>query len=201
MATRPDESTIYDELRGTPTQPQVGYTWDDLLELPEGHTRHEIIDGELIVTPTPATRHQRVAQTLAVALDAYQKGHGGFGLGLPINTYLSERDVVEPDCVYVRPENVGRVEYQRIVGPPDLIIEISSPSTRRLDLMRKRDLYERYDLPEYWFVDLDGDNVQVYRLLEGQYGTAYIGTRGRVLDSPLLPGLSINVDELLGAPD
>ena len=198
MATRsdPDGDILYDELQGTPARPQTGYTWDLLMELHEEDPRHQIIGGELIVTAAPNVRHQRVAQRLAVILSTYEKEHGGVGLGLPVNLYLSEHDVVEPDCVYLRPENMGKLEENRIVGPPDLLVEISSPTTRRLDLKRKKELYERHGVPEYWFVDLDAENVQVYRLTEGRYGFTRIASRGETLGSPLLPGLSVPIDEL-----
>ena len=77
---------------------------------------------------------------------------------------------------------------------------MSSPSTRRLELVRKRDVYQRFDVPEYWYVDLDAERIEVYRLREGRYGTPDMLTGKDVLSSPLVPGFSVGVDEVLGLP-
>ncbi|MGH2731294.1 MAG: Uma2 family endonuclease, partial [Actinomycetota bacterium] len=74
------------------------------------------------------------------------------------------------------------------------------PSTRRLELVRKRDLYERMGVPEYWYVDLDAERVEVYRGAGGHYGSPEILTRSAEVSSPLVPGFTIGVDELLGPP-
>lgn len=85
-----------------------------------------------------------------------------------------------------------------VEASPDLVVEISSPSTRRHDLIRKRAVYEREGVPEYWFVDLEHDLVQAYRLDGGRFGEPVVAGRGQRLASPLLPGLEIDVDEVLG---
>jgi Uma2 family endonuclease len=73
--------------------------------------------------------------------------------------------VVEPDVVFIGPDRVDRFTEGRFVDiVPDLLVEVSSPSTRRLDLIKKCSLYEREGVPEYWFVDLDADVFDVYRL-------------------------------------
>jgi len=96
--------------------------------------------------------------------------------------------------------NIKRsVEAKFVRSAPDLVVEVSSPSTRRLELVRKRELYERYAVPEYWYVDLDADRVEVYRLRDGRYGTPALLGSGEVIESPNLPGLSVPVGELLAA--
>src|SRR6266542_3708826 len=145
-----------------PTQPQTGLTYQDLLAFPEDNLRRELIDGELIVTAAPATRHQRVVARLVQRLLTHCDAHGGEVLPAPTDVYFSESNVVEPDVLYVAPQNLERVENRFIRSAPDLVVEVSSPSTRRLDLIRKRDLYERFGVPEYWYVDLDADRVEIY---------------------------------------
>jgi Uma2 family endonuclease len=78
------------------------------------------------------------------------------------------------------------------------VVEVSSPSTRRLELVRKRDVYQRFGVPEYWFVDLEVDRVERCRLDQGRYGPPTILFRGKTPTSPLTPGFSLPVDELLG---
>jgi len=149
----------------------TGLTYRDLLELPEsGSTRYALLDGELLVTPAPAVRHQRCVARITAALLAHVRVHGGEAVPGPVDVRFSEQTVFEPDLVALRAEHVGRVEERRIVGAPDVVVEVSSPSTRRTDLVRKRRVYEREGVGEFWFVDLDGDQVAVYR--RGEDGRA-----------------------------
>src|SRR2546425_5585418 len=126
------------------TQPQTGLTYEDLQAFPEDNLRRELIDGELIVTAAPATRHQRVVARLVYELFAYAMVHGGEVLPAPYDVYFSDVNVVEPDLIYARPEHRDRFEEKFFRSAPDLVIEVSSPSTRRLELVRKRELYERF---------------------------------------------------------
>ena len=183
------------------TQPHTGLTYQDLQAFPEDTFRRELIDGELIVTAAPATRHQRVVVKLVVRLFAYCELHGGEVLTAPYDVYFSDTNVVEPDVLFVRPENLGRFEKRFIRSAPDLVVEVSSPTTRRLDLIRKRELYERFQVPEYWFVDLDADRVEVYRLEGGGYRRPILLGRGDTLDTPQAPGFTLAVDDLLGSSE
>ena len=106
--------------------------------------------------------------------------------------------MVEPDVLFVRADHIDRVEEKFVKGAPDLAVEISSPSTRRLELVRKRDLYAQFGVPEYWYVDLEADRVEVYRLEEGPYGAPTLFYTGQVLETPVLPGFAISVEEALG---
>src|SRR6266542_3997600 len=112
-----------------------------------------------------------------------------------------QRVVLRLDVVYVRPENAGKLEKALIRSAPDLVVEVSSPSTRRLDLVRRRELYERFGVPEYWYVDLDADRVEIYLLSEGRDRQPVLLERGGVLGSAQVEGLSIEVDALLGSPE
>src|SRR5712692_4139427 len=166
------------------TQPQTGLTYQDLLSFPEDNLRRELIDGELIVTAAPATRHQSVVLRLGARLLAHCDRHRGRVFVAPTDVYFSETSVVEPDVLYLRPENVGRVERLLVRSAPDVVIEVSSPTTRRLELVRKRELYERFGVSEYWFIDLDADRIEVHRLESGAYPLPALFRRGDKLQSP-----------------
>ncbi|MGH2729092.1 MAG: Uma2 family endonuclease [Actinomycetota bacterium] len=183
------------------TQPQTTYTYDDLQDFPEDNLRRELIGGELIVTAAPATRHQQVSLRLAATLLRYAETRGGEALNAPFDVYFSATDVVEPDVLFVRAENLARLEDRFLRGAPDVVVEISSPSTRKLELKQKLDLYERYGVPEYWYVDLEADRIEIYRLAEGVYGRPELLGRGDTLRSVLLPGFVAEVDYVLGDPD
>jgi Uma2 family endonuclease len=180
------------------TQPQTGLTYEDLQKFPDDNLRRELIDGELIVTAAPTTRHQRVVVRLIRRLGDYCDAHGGETLTAPFDVFFSEKDVVEPDVIFVREENRDRFEEKLFRSAPDVVIEVSSPSTRRIELIRKRDLYERYGVPEYWFVDLDADRVEIYRLVEGRFSAPLLTSRGETITTPQAPGLELPVDDLLG---
>lgn len=182
------------------TEPARVWTYDDLLAFPEDLVRREVIGGELFVTPSPSARHQDVVVELTIRLGLYAKEHGGKLYAGPLDLYFSDTNVVEPDVLYLRPENLSKVQRRRVLAPPDLVVEISSPSTRRRDLGPKRDLYERFGVPEFWFVDLDRDRIEVRRLEAGRYGEPVTLGPADVLTSPLLPGLSVPVDEVLIRP-
>ena len=178
------------------TQPTSGLTYDDLQRFPDDGLRREIIDGELFVTAAPAPRHGRVSRNLTVELSLYAREHGGEMLP-PVDVYFSHTTVVEPDILYFRGAYPERPGERFIRVTPDLVVEISSPSTRRVDLGRKRDLYERMGVPEYWFVDLQKDEVRVFRLADGGYGEPEVLHAGDTLESSGAPGFRIEVAELL----
>jgi hypothetical protein len=151
------------------------YTYPELAAFPDDHLRREIIDGELIVNGAPVTRHQSAVAAILVAFFQFAKAQGGTALCAPY------------DVVFALDE-----------GPPDLVVEISSPSTRRLELVRKRELYQRFAVPEYWYVDLELDRVEVYVLKEAGYPAPAIKYSGETLEPAGLPGLSVPVADALG---
>jgi Uma2 family endonuclease len=108
---------------------------------------------------------------------------------------------VEPDVVFVAPDRVGQLTDERYVDiAPDLVVEVSSPSTRRLDLIKKRALYEREGVPEYWFVDLEAERVDVHRLdATGHYGAPSSAGAGETLTCLAAPGLAFPVTTILEA--
>jgi Uma2 family endonuclease len=183
------------------TQPTTGLTYDDLERFPEDNLRREIIDGELIVTGAPATRHQRVVAFLVLELGLYARAHGGEALPAPTDVYFSHANVVEPDVLFLSAAHLERVERKFVRSAPDIVVEVSSPTTRRLELVRKRELYERFGVPEYWYVDLDADRVEVHRLQGERYSWPTLLGQADLLESPLLPGLALNVGELLCLPE
>jgi Uma2 family endonuclease len=182
------------------TQRTTGLTYDDFARLPETNRIQELIDGELVVTPPPTTSHQQVVVTLVTELNLYARVHGGTVFVSPTGVYLSHTNLLEPDVLFVRPQHAGRIERPFVRGAPDLVVEVSSPSTRRRDLGRKRELYEEFGVPEYWFVDLDAGLVEVHRLGDGRYAAPRRLGPGDTLESPLLPGFALAVDDLLGEP-
>lgn len=174
------------------------YTYPDLATFPDDHLRREIIDGELIVNAAPVTRHQKAVAAILVALFNYAKASGGTALCAPYDVVFALDNVVEPDVLFIRSDHLDRLGAKFLEGPPDLVVEISSPSTRRLELVRKRELYQRFGVPEYWYVDLELDRVEVYVLEEGGYPAPAIRYPGETLEPAGTPGLAVPVADALG---
>ena len=181
------------------THPTTGLTYEDLERFPDDNLRREIIAGQLFVTPAPSTRHQQAVAELIMLLGTYAKQHGGHVFPAPTDVFFSEESVVEPDVLFIREEHSDRIETRFVRSAPDVVVEVSSPSTRRLELHRKRELYERFGVPEYWYVDLEADRIEFYRLQQGRYPAPMLLGRADFLESAQLPGLSIPAGEILGS--
>lgn len=139
----------------------IRYTYQDHKSIPEGPLRHEIIDGELFVTPAPGFSHQIVAGNLTVLLRSLM---GGEDLGVvvgPITVHFHDELVLEPDVVFIDASRRDIIDPEGdIHGPPDLVIEILSPSTRRYDEDLKRERYLASGVGELWLVDVDRREVR-----------------------------------------
>lgn len=172
-------------------------TWDDLQKMPEDNRRREVIDGELIVSPSPFVEHQRILGELARRIGNFLEATPiGQVFIAPLDTILDHEQVLQPDLLYISKARASIVD-RWVYGAPDLAVEILSESTRRRDEVRKRQLYEQFGVSEYWIVDPEADHVIVYRLVDGRYGEG-IAIR-ETLTTPLLPGLEIDLARLFAA--
>jgi len=173
----------------------VRLTYDDFVQFPEDGKRHELIDGEHVVTPSPNMKHQAVLRNLAGLIWSYLRTHRvGQVFFAPFDVVFSEFDVVEPDLLFVSKERQSQIlTAANVQGAPDLVVEIGSPSTRRRDDTVKRRLYEQFGVAEYWVVDPELDEIKVYRRAGGRFERLALlsAEHGDVLTSPLLPGLEL----------
>jgi Uma2 family endonuclease len=139
-------------------------TYDDFLWFPDDGRRHELIDGEHFVTPSPSERHQRVSLDLTLALGNYLRtSRVGSMYCAPFDVVLSDYDVVEPDLLVNLADQQDILTEKNVRGAPAIVIEILSPGTRARDETLKRDLYARAGVREYWMVDPDARAVRVCR--------------------------------------
>lgn len=183
----------------SPQSHQVKFTYEDYLLFPEDGRRHEIIDGDHYVTPSPSAKHQRLSLRLSTAFANFLK-HKAVGeiFAAPFDVVLSDLDVVQPDLVFVARGHDSIVTEKNIQGAPDLVIEILSEKTRRTDEVVKRKLYERFRVGEYWIVDPELETVKVYRLSDqGYIRTAELTREAQhSLSTPLLPDLHIPLTDI-----
>jgi Uma2 family endonuclease len=181
----------------------VKLTYDDFVLFPDDGKRHELIDGEHYVTPSPNTRHQRIVANLTGSLWSFLKETRiGEVFGAPLDVVFSDFDVVEPDVLFVSKERHAVLTAQNVRGAPDLVVEVGSPGTRRRDELTKHRLYERFGVAEYWVVGPEVDTIKVYRLAEGRYSRAseLALAAGDVLTSPVLPGLTLPLSTIFSEP-
>ena len=175
-------------------------TYDDFVLFPDDGLRHELIDGEHYVTPSPNRTHQEIVGRLYLLIGAWLQSHEVGRLYLaPFDVVMSPFDVVEPDLLYMSNERAARVLTDaNVQGAPDLVIEVGSPSTRKRDETIKRRLYEKGGVTEYWVVDPELDVVRVYRADEKQFGRAeeWSLEAGDVLTTPLLAGLDLPLSRI-----
>jgi Uma2 family endonuclease len=172
-------------------------TYDDYCLLPNNGKRYEIIDGELFVTPSPLRRHQRALANLLYYLIEFVKKHDlGEVYPTPFDVVFSQYDVVEPDILYVSKARASVVTEKNIQGAPDLVVEILSESTAKIDRTTKLKLYARYGVAEYWVIDPATHSVEIYRLVPGGYELAAQLDSGQSLTSPLFPSFSLPLSKL-----
>jgi Uma2 family endonuclease len=162
--------------------------------------RLELIEGEIVVSPSPTWLHQLVVHRLAVMLDrAIVESGRGIVLESPFDVYLDDNNILQPDVVVLLRDRRGLLGSRNLEGAPSLAIEIVSPSSGGLDRRRKRDLYARFGVPEYWVVDPDARSVTLFGdLREGQYQSERQASQVAV--SPTIPELSIDVMALFAPP-
>jgi len=149
-----------------PRPSTIRYTWADYLSTPEDTSRrYEIVDGELFVTAAPRFRHQQVVSNLIELLRGFTRPlRLGEVVPGPITVHLHDELVVEPDLIFIRADRLGIVGPEgRVEGPPDLAVEILSPSNRSYDRNLKRKHYLENGIPELWILDADEHTVEVWK--------------------------------------
>lgn len=182
-----------DEVKST--APRVKLTYEDFLLFPDDGKRHELIDGEQYVTPSPNTRHQVISGNLHFIIREWLEQRPiGRVFYAPFDVVFTQFDVVEPDLLYMSNERAaGILTAKHVTGAPEIIVEIASPATRTRDETIKRRLYERCGVTEYWVIDPDLEVVRVCRREAPEFSrpAELANDRSDVLTSPLLPGLEI----------
>jgi Uma2 family endonuclease len=176
---------------------KLTWTYEDYCDLPEDFNRHEIIEGEHYVTPSPSSRHQKISMKLAGILEPHINSHNlGILLAAPMDVLLSPTSVVQPDLVFIKKEHEYIITDPNIQGAPDLVVEILSHSTAARDRGNKMLLYAKFGVPHYWIVNPDPLSLSIYHLAAGEYELTAQFSRGDQAQSPLFPGLIIPMENL-----
>jgi Uma2 family endonuclease len=179
---------------------KIKLSYSDLLAWPDDGKRHELIDGEHIVSAAPTPRHQIVLANLFRHLDSFVRAHDlGLVLFAPVDVLLSDYDVLEPDLLYIAKPRLAIVEERYLGKAPDLAVEVLSPSTRRIDTTAKRRVYRKFGVAEYWIVDPRDETVEVFRGDSEWFAPTARLTRTDTpahLESPLFPGFALTAEAI-----
>ncbi|NPV79697.1 MAG: Uma2 family endonuclease [Firmicutes bacterium] len=172
-------------------------TYEDYCRMPSGE-RYELVEGDLRkMTPAPSVFHQKVSGRIEKALWRWVEDRDlGEVYHAPIDVVLSEHNVFQPDVLYISRERLGIIKEAYIGGAPDLVVEILSPSTAELDRVTKRQIYSRYGVREFWIVDPDGRSIEVAAHNGRELATVQVYPLGTILESPLLNGFRLKIDEV-----
>ena len=138
------------------------YTFKDYLKLPEG-SPYQLIEGELIMSPSPNSYHQTISKNLEFILIGFAKANkSGIVLDAPIDVYIDEKNVFQPDIIFISKENKSILRKKGIVGAPDLVIEILSVSTMGYDEIVKKNIYLEAGVKEYITVNPSEKIIKTY---------------------------------------
>ncbi len=177
-----------------PGVPQGAWTYTQYAELPDDGRRYEVLDGVLFMAPAPAIDHQTTSSRLVGYLMQHVEFAGrGRVFHAPCDVELAPDVVVQPDVLVVMNANLDVITPSRIVGAPDLVIEIASPSTAAYDRRAKQDAYARGGVPEYWVADPATRTVEVMALEQGTYRVVGVYQNQALLPSKVLPDLPVRV--------
>jgi Uma2 family endonuclease len=172
------------------------WTYADLFAMPDDGRRYEIIEGELYEMPAPSWAHATVIANLISALVPLVVMLGGRWRTAPLDVFFQGADPVQPDIIVLLPESQAHPTERGVEGPPDLLIEVLSPSNRGHDLLTKRALYARAGVREYWLVDPDARTIEILALDRDAFHLAIAVSGGETPVSPLLGPLPTTVAAL-----
>jgi Uma2 family endonuclease len=174
----------------------VRFTYQDYLNLPEDR-RYEILDGDLLMSPSPTERHQRLLLELALILTTFVKKHQlGRVYVAPFDVVLSETDVVQPDILFVSADRASIVGEKAVRGAPDLVVEVLSPATAERDRTVKAKLYARAGVRELWLVDPDSQTLEILVNTESGFCRHSLSSAHQIAGSALLLDFRIDLASL-----
>lgn len=142
-------------------------------DLPEyqQHDLIQLIDGEVVIGMPPILKHQTIIKKILLLLAQVEAQKGGIAYTAPTEVRMDDENIFEPDVLYITPENlsIAQQDEKRILGAPDLVVEVLSPSTAKYDRQEKYLAYERHGVREYWIIDPLHDVIEVWVSESGHF--------------------------------
>ncbi|HLE86109.1 MAG TPA: Uma2 family endonuclease [Candidatus Brocadiaceae bacterium] len=172
------------------------YTYEDYLKTSDDK-QYELIDGELLMTPSPLPNHQRISRKLEFILEKFvTEINLGEIFDAPCDVYLDDENVIQPDILFISLDRLAIIGEKNIQGAPDLAVEIISENSAYKDMVQKKRLYARFGVKEYWVVIPDCEEIEIYILKDNTYRLYKSYNKSDNLESPLLKGLNIALKDI-----
>jgi Uma2 family endonuclease len=180
-----------------PGPPQGSWTYEDYAALTDDGQRYEIVNGVLLMAPSPTPDHQSITLRLSHYLFAHIELVGlGRVFPSPLDVELGQKNVFQPDVVVVLNAHLDRVAAKKIIGAPDLVVEEASPGTAALDRLTKYDVYAYAGVQEYWIVNPQRRTIEVLTLETGTYRSLGVFRGQQTLPSQIVPNFPVRVEQL-----
>lgn len=168
-------------------------TADEYLALPDDGFKYELLDGVVVISPSPIPQHQRLLFQISGQLFVYLSDHPVGEVFPETDVRFADRLVYRPELVFYRAERIPR-PLPRLETVPDLLVEVLSPSTETLDQRTKRGDYERFGVGEYWIVDPRRQSVLFLRLRDRVF--VEVKPDGDRFTSEAVPGFVLDLAAL-----
>ncbi len=196
MITAKEDFSVVTPADWVPGPAQGSWTYDDYAALPNDGHRYEIANGVLVMAPAPSPEHQSIAIHIAYYLFPHIELAGiGKLFTAPIDVELGPKHVYQPDVVVVLNAHLERIGKKKIIGAPDLVVEIASPSTIAYDRLTKYEKYAQSGIAEYWIVKPTTRTVEVMILDHGEYRSLGVFRGQEIPPSRIVPALSAQVEQ------
>ena len=159
---------------------------------------YELLNGELVKRAAPSPLHQRISGRLSRKIGAWiEEKNLGELFYAPIDVFLDDYNVPQPDLIFIKKERLGIVNLEEaVMGMPELVIEILSPSSIKRDRFEKMEVYQRFKAPEYWIVDPANSSIEVYTLQNDKLEIAGFAAQEGTVQSPALGGWELEVQQV-----
>lgn len=176
---------------------KTGNTYNDYSMLPEG-APYQLIGGELIMTPSPLTYHQRISKRLEFLLYDYVEKKNSLGevFDAPMDVYFEDTEVYQPDLIFISRERLAIIGEQKIEGAPDMVMEILSPSTAYYDLRHKKTIYAKHGVKEYWIVDPIEKSIEIFVNIGGAFELFNRAVNMGQVKSKLIEGFAAVLEDI-----
>jgi Uma2 family endonuclease len=196
MTRIPESAPVVIPADWIPGPKQGEWTYEDYAAIPEDGYRYEVIGGVLYMSPAPSMGHQRIVGWIFYYLVTHIDLAGlGCVYQAPTDVELGPRNVVQPDVFVVLKPHLDRQTPLRLIGAPDLVVEVASPSTTKRDRRDKRVAYASAGVLEYWIVDPKQETIEVL-VLKGHFYRSLGSFSGRdTLPSQVIPDLPVAVEQ------
>ena len=175
--------------------PQQGdWTYEAYAALTADGECYEIVQGVLVMSPSPEFIHQKFVTRLTMYLgQTIILNHLGEVITSPFDVVLAPQEVYQPDIVVLLNKHLERLQKQCVMGAPDLVVEVISPSSKLYDRVNKHMVYEKAGIPEYWLVNPRQQIIELFALEGGKYYSLGIFSGEQTLPSRIVPEMAMPV--------